>query len=124
VIVTSCTADAFRWYNEDWEEVVWVCGEMRAVLRADAADFLFNGCQLEVSTDECVRHIPTCVDDYAQGLRLKAFQYINVGCGCCAPELDAISLDWFEDGLWRRSLLHRERELRSASEQLVYLSEG
>jgi hypothetical protein len=26
------------------EEVVWVCGEARA-------DFLFNGCQLELSTD-------------------------------------------------------------------------
>jgi hypothetical protein len=25
---------AFRWFNKDWEEVVWVCGEARA----DAAD--------------------------------------------------------------------------------------
>jgi hypothetical protein len=60
-----------------------VCGEATAVLRADAADFLFNGCQLEVLTDECVPHISGCVDDHAQGLRLKAFQYLNVGCGCC-----------------------------------------
>jgi hypothetical protein len=59
-----------------------VCGEAGAVLRADEADFLLNGCQLEVSTDESVRHIPGCVDDYAQGLRLKAFQYLNVGCVC------------------------------------------
>jgi hypothetical protein len=88
---------AFRWFNEDWEEVVWVCDEARAVLRADVAYFLFNGCQLEVSMDEIVRHIPGCVDDYAHGLRLKAFQYLNVGCGSCAPELDAISPDWFED---------------------------
>jgi hypothetical protein len=29
-----------------------MCGEARDVLRADAADFLFNGCQLEVSTNE------------------------------------------------------------------------
>jgi hypothetical protein len=70
-----------------------VCGEASAVLRADAADFLFNGFQLEVSTDESVRHIPGCLDDYAQGLRLKAFQYLNVGCGCCPPELDAVSPD-------------------------------
>jgi hypothetical protein len=35
---------AFRWFSEVWEEVVWVCGEARAILRADAADFLFNGC--------------------------------------------------------------------------------
>jgi hypothetical protein len=33
---------AFRWFNEDREEVVLVCGEARAVLRADAADFHFN----------------------------------------------------------------------------------
>jgi hypothetical protein len=45
-----------------------VCGEARAVLRADAADFLFNGCHLEVSMDKSVRHIPRCVNDYAQGL--------------------------------------------------------
>jgi hypothetical protein len=55
-----------------------VSGKARAVLRADAADFHFIGCQLEVSTNESVRHIPGCVDDYAQGLRLKAFQYLNV----------------------------------------------
>jgi hypothetical protein len=35
---------AFRWLKEDWEEVVWVCGEIKAILRADAADFLFSGC--------------------------------------------------------------------------------
>jgi rubredoxin len=51
---------AFRRFNEDW--VVWVCGEARVVL---SADFLFNGCQLEVSTDGSVRHVPGCVDDYS-----------------------------------------------------------
>jgi hypothetical protein len=51
-----------------------------------------------------VRHIPGCVDGYAQG-RLKAFQYLNVGCGCCAPELDAISPDWFEDGFVEKELV-------------------
>jgi hypothetical protein len=96
---------AFGWFNEDWEAVVWVCGEARAILRADVADFLFNGCKLEVSTDESVRRISRCVDDYAQGLRLKAFQYLNVGCGCCAPKLDAISPDWFEDGFVEKELV-------------------
>jgi hypothetical protein len=47
----------------------------------------------------------TCVDDYAKGLRLKAFQYLNVGCGCCAPELDAISPDWFEEGFVEKELV-------------------
>jgi hypothetical protein len=95
-----------------------VCGEARAVLRAGAADFQFNGCQLEVSTDKRVRHITGCVDDYATGLRLKAFQYLDVGCRCCAPELDAISPDWFEGGFVEKG------ELRSASGQPVHLSEG
>jgi hypothetical protein len=45
---------AFRWFHEDLEEVVLVCSEARAVLRADAADFLFNGCQLEVSARTAV----------------------------------------------------------------------
>jgi hypothetical protein len=92
-------------FYEDWEEIVWVCGEARAVLRVDAADFLFNGCQLEVSTDESVRHILGCVDNYAQDLRLKAFQYLNVGCGCCAQELNVVSPDWFEDGFVEKELV-------------------
>jgi hypothetical protein len=75
-----------------------MCAEVSTILRAVVMDFFFDGCQLEVSTDESVQHIPGCVDNYAQGLRLKAFQYLSVRCGCCAPELDAISPDWFEDG--------------------------
>jgi hypothetical protein len=82
-----------------------VCGEARAILRGDATDFLFNGPQLEVPTNVSVRHIPRCVDDYAQGLRLKAFQYLNDGCGCCAPELDAVSPDGFEDGFVEKELV-------------------
>jgi hypothetical protein len=97
-----------------------VCGEETAVLRAE---FLFNGCQLKVSTEECVRHIPGCVNDYAQSLSLKAFQYLSVGCGCRAPELVAISPDWFEDGFVEKGLV-AWGELRSASEQPVHLSEG
>jgi hypothetical protein len=45
-----------------------MCGEISAVLGAVAADFFFDGCQLEVATDVSVRHIPRCIDDYAQGL--------------------------------------------------------
>jgi hypothetical protein len=66
-------------------------GETSAILVAVVAEFFFDGRHLEVPTDVIVRHIPRCVDDYAQGLRLKTFQYLNVGCGCCAPELDAVS---------------------------------
>jgi hypothetical protein len=36
-----------------------VRGEARVVLRADAADFLLNGCQLDVSTNECSAHVST-----------------------------------------------------------------
>jgi hypothetical protein len=36
---------------------------------------------------------------------LKAFQYLDVGCGCCAPELDTISPDGFEDGFVKKELV-------------------
>jgi hypothetical protein len=75
------------------------------MLRAVAADFFFDGCQLKISTDVIVPHLPGCVDDYAQGLWLKAFQYLNVGCGCCDPELDALSPDGFEDGFVEKELV-------------------
>jgi hypothetical protein len=81
-----------------------MCAAVSTILRAVATDF-FDGCQLKVSTDESVRHIPGCIDDYAQGLRLKAFQYFNVGCGCCAAELDAISPDGFQDGFIEKELV-------------------
>jgi hypothetical protein len=82
-----------------------MCAKVSTILRAVATGFFFDGCQLEVSTDESVRHIPGCVDNCAQGLRLKAFHYLNVGCGCCAPELDARSPGWFEDGFVEKELL-------------------
>jgi hypothetical protein len=40
-----------------------MCGETSAILVAVAADFFFDGPQLEVPTDVSVRHIPRCVDD-------------------------------------------------------------
>jgi hypothetical protein len=56
-----------------------MCAEASAILSAVTTDFFFDGCQLGVSTDVSVRHIAGCVDDYAQGLWLKAFQYLDVG---------------------------------------------
>jgi hypothetical protein len=50
-----------------------MCAEAGAILVAVAADFFFDGSHLEVSMDVIIRHMPRCVDDYAQGLRLKAF---------------------------------------------------
>jgi hypothetical protein len=38
-----------------------MCAEASTVLGAVAADFFFDGCQLEVLTDVSVRHIPGCV---------------------------------------------------------------
>jgi hypothetical protein len=43
-------------------------GEASAILGAVAADFFFDGSQLEVLMDVIVRHISRCVDDNAQGL--------------------------------------------------------
>jgi hypothetical protein len=45
-----------------------MCGETSAILVAVAADFFFDGSHVEVPTDVIVRHIPRCVDDYAQGV--------------------------------------------------------
>jgi hypothetical protein len=50
-----------------------MCAETSAISVAAAADLFFDGSHLEVPTDVIVRHIPRCIDDYAQGLRLKAF---------------------------------------------------
>jgi hypothetical protein len=45
-----------------------MCGETSAILVVVAADFFFDRRHLEVPTDVIVRHIPRCIDDYAQGL--------------------------------------------------------
>jgi hypothetical protein len=36
---------------------------------------------------------------------LKAFKDLDVGCGCCTPELDAVSPDGFEDGFVEKQLV-------------------
>jgi hypothetical protein len=72
-----------------------MCAEASAILVAVEADFFFDGRHLEVSTDVIVLHIPWCIDDYAQDL----------GCGCCAPELDAISPDGFDHGFVEKELV-------------------
>jgi hypothetical protein len=36
---------------------------------------------------------------------LKAFKDLDVGCGCCASELDAIIPDWSEDGFVEKELV-------------------
>jgi hypothetical protein len=36
---------------------------------------------------------------------LKAFQYLDVGYGYYAPELDAVSPDGFEDGFVEKDLV-------------------
>jgi hypothetical protein len=36
---------------------------------------------------------------------LKAFEDLDVGCGCCAPELNAISPNGFEDRFVEKELV-------------------
>jgi hypothetical protein len=36
---------------------------------------------------------------------LKAFYYLDVECGCSAPELDAVSPDGYEDGFVEKELV-------------------
>jgi hypothetical protein len=58
-----------------------VCSEASAVMGAVVANFFPNSWNLKVSPDKGVRHIPWCVYYHVQGLRLEAFQDLDVGCG-------------------------------------------
>jgi hypothetical protein len=40
-----------------------------------------------------VRHVPRCVADEAKGFGLKALEYLDVGRGFRAPELNAVGPD-------------------------------
>jgi hypothetical protein len=35
----------------------------------------------------------------------EAFWDLDVGCGCCSPELDAVGLDGFQDGFVEKELV-------------------
>jgi hypothetical protein len=52
-----------------------MCGETSAILVAVAADIFFDGRHLEVPTDVIVRHIPQCIDDYAQAFDWKRSEH-------------------------------------------------
>jgi hypothetical protein len=71
----------FWWLEEGWEDVVWVCSEAEAVVRAVVAeavvravvaeavvravvaDFFFYRWHVEIALDNSVRHIPWWVHD-------------------------------------------------------------
>jgi hypothetical protein len=73
-----------------------MCAEASTILRAVAADFFFNCWFLEIPSDNRIRHIPRCVQYYAQGFRLETFWNFYVGSGNRTPELCSVSSDWFE----------------------------
>jgi hypothetical protein len=70
-----------------------VCTEAEAVVRAVVPDFLLDRWNVEIASDNSVRHIPWCVHDLTQDFRLEMFQDFDVGCGSRTPELDSISPD-------------------------------
>jgi hypothetical protein len=70
--------------------------EAVAVIVAITADFMFNRWDLEIPPYYSIRHIPWCVRDHPQSLRLEAFEYFYIGRGCGSPELYSVGPDWFE----------------------------
>jgi hypothetical protein len=72
-----------------------MCDEASSILRAVAADFIFNCWCLE-TLDNCIRHILRCVHYHAQGFRLGTFYNFYVGSGSRTPELHSVTPDWFE----------------------------
>jgi hypothetical protein len=70
----------FWWLEEGWEDVVWVCSEAEAVVRAVVVDFFLDLWHVEIASDNTVRHIPWCVHDLTEGFRLETFEDFNVGC--------------------------------------------
>jgi hypothetical protein len=53
-----------------------MCAEASTVLRAAAEEFFFNCWYLEMSLENRIRHVPRCVHNHAQGLRLETFQKV------------------------------------------------
>jgi hypothetical protein len=79
------------------DEVVRVCTEAVAVVRAVGADFFLDRWHVEIVSDNSIQHIPWGVHDQTYGFRLETFQDFDVGCGSRTPELDSISPDRFQD---------------------------
>jgi hypothetical protein len=71
--------------------------EASTIRRAEKANFFFDGWEVEIPLDECVRDIPGGVHNHAQDLRLESFQDFNVGGGSIAPELYTVGPDGFEN---------------------------
>jgi hypothetical protein len=72
------------------------CAEASIILRAVAADFFFNCWNLEIHSDNRIRHVPRCVHYHAQSFRLGALQDFYVGSGSRTPKLYYVSPDWLE----------------------------
>jgi hypothetical protein len=51
-----------------------MCAEASTIMRAVAADFIFNCCYLEIRSDNRIRLIARCVQYHAQGFRLETFK--------------------------------------------------
>jgi hypothetical protein len=67
------------WYREVNCEAVGMCVEAVPVLGAESAEFLFNWCELEILSEDHIRHVPWCVRYHGQEFPLEAFQYFDVG---------------------------------------------
>jgi hypothetical protein len=73
-----------------------MCAAASTVLRAVAADFLFNCWCLVIPSDNCIRNVPRCVPYHEQGFRLETFNNFYVESGARTPEFYSVSPYWFE----------------------------
>jgi hypothetical protein len=85
------------WYRQVNCEAVGMCVEAVPVLGAESEDFLFNWCDLKISSKDHIRYVPWCIGYHAQDFPLEAFWYFDVGDGSWAQELYSVSPDGFKD---------------------------
>jgi hypothetical protein len=61
-------ASGVRQSNKVHHEMIRVCSETSAIVRAVTAYFFFDGRHMKISSDKCIGDIPRGVHYHAQGL--------------------------------------------------------
>jgi hypothetical protein len=89
--------------------------EASTVLKAVAADFLFNCWYLEISSDNRIHHISRCVHCHAQGFRLETFELKWAVIFTPRPIFLRVRISWFH--LNRKGLLGSQKLSRHLGEQ-------
>jgi hypothetical protein len=73
---------------------------------AETSDFIFNRRDLEILSEDHVRHVPWYISYHEQSFGLEAFNVFDIGGRSRSPELYAVGSDRFGDILYFSILLH------------------